>query len=167
MFPLFFLYFALRRSRFLPPCTAWRSMTLVSRHAGWRSAEDELFMNLPGIFFFEAGMAWWLLLCEVMLTVSCLSEQNLPPLMLSQRTWFEPQYLSRCMCPFHFCWCSGGYWVVEAQPRQWMIRKPDVSAGREQLKAEILVAEIGGLAKELGIVAIGENLYYNCDCHIV
>lgn len=56
---------------------------------------------------------------------------------------------------------------MEAQPRQWMIRKPDVSAGREQLKAEILVAEIGGLAKELGIVAIGENLYYNCDCHIV
>lgn len=46
-----------------------------------------------------------------------------------------------------FC-CSGGYWVVEAQPRQWMIRKPDVSAGREQLKAEILVAEIGGPAKE-------------------
>ena len=37
---------------------------------------------------------------------------------------------------------------MEAQPRQWMIRKPDVSAGREQLKAEILVAEIGGLAKQ-------------------
>ena len=39
---------------------------------------------------------------------------------------------------------------MEAQPRQWMIRKPDVSAGREQLKAEILVAEIGGLAKRIG-----------------
>lgn len=46
-----------------------------------------------------------------------------------------------------FVGVSGGYWVVEAQPRQWMIRKPDVSAGREQLKAEILVAEMGGLAK--------------------
>ena len=39
---------------------------------------------------------------------------------------------------------------MEAQPRQWMIRKADISAGREQLKAEILVAEIGGPAKRIG-----------------
>lgn len=50
-------------------------------------------MNLPGIFFFEAGMAWWLLLCEVMLTVSCLSEQNLPPLMLSFKMYVSLPFL--------------------------------------------------------------------------
>ena len=40
----------------------------------------------------------------------------------------------------------GGYWVVEAQPRQWMLRKPSrQTEAREELKAEILAAEMGHL----------------------
>ena len=43
---------------------------------------------------------------------------------------------------------SGGYWVLEAQPRQWLLRKPTkkkTEAAREELKAEILAAEMGHL----------------------
>eukprot|EP00435_Cladocopium_sp_Y103_P043904 s1161_g12.t1 len=50
--------------------------------------------------------------------------------------------------PGAFFFAAGGYWVVEAQPRQWMLRKPGTSqktleAAREELKAEILAAEMG------------------------
>lgn len=55
--------------------------------------------------------------------------------------------------PGAFFFAAGGYWVVEAQPRQWMLRKPTsqgtspgsqktLEAAREELKAEILAAEM-------------------------
>lgn len=47
--------------------------------------------------------------------------------------------------PGAFFFAAGGYWVVDAQPRQWMLRKPSrgVTEAREELKAEILAAEMG------------------------
>lgn len=55
--------------------------------------------------------------------------------------------------PGTFFFAAGGYWVVEAQPRQWMLRKltsqgtspgsqKTLEAAREELKAEILAAEM-------------------------
>lgn len=53
-------------------------------------------------------------------------------------------------CPRVAFHCSGGFWVVDAQPRQWLLRKPPWAPGRDALKAEVRAAEMGLLDGRMG-----------------
>ncbi|CAK9078645.1 unnamed protein product [Durusdinium trenchii] len=47
-----------------------------------------------------------------------------------------------------FFFAAGGFWVVDAQPRQWLLRKPPWAPGRDALKAEVRAAEMGDTPTE-------------------